>query len=171
MEVNTGYRASTRQSWKKKNVRDLVLSIIWENRGASRKGLVRLVVERLREDDEYLTNAGEYIVDLGLESLDRYEREKKRRSPKGRVEEAEHERKVKEATERATEAMHQRILYLNEIMPNGKRMRFCSGTEMVKMGEEGAKQSAAWVKIGKKAGTKLVGQALNEGQVKKIMGG
>lgn len=164
MEVNLGYRASTRQSWKKKNVRDLVLSIIWENPAASRKDLVRLVVERLREDDEYLVNAGEYIVDLGQESLDRYERNRKCREPAAKAAQ-------KQKAHEALESVKRKIMWLNEIMPNGKRYRFNKGTEMVEQGNEATKNGVKWIKIGKRVGNKMVGEVLSEEQVRKIMEG
>lgn len=40
---------------------------------------------------------------------------------------------------------------------------------MIVMGNERTKEGAAWIKIGKKAGTKMVGQALNEEQVRAIL--
>jgi len=71
----------------------------------------------------------------------------------------EREATVSAGVERATRQIA--LLFLT--MPNGKAMRYCTGTEMAKFG-------AGYAKIAKRAGSKTVGEVLNEDEVRKLMG-
>jgi len=65
-------------------------------------------------------------------------------------------------TEAAKEVAN-KILLLNQEMPNGKRMRYCTGAEMAKFGK-------GYKRIAKKVGsTKIVGSVLDESQVRDLM--
>jgi hypothetical protein len=61
-----------------------------------------------------------------------------------------------------SESLKSQILLLNQEMPNGKRMRYCTGTEMAHFGR-------GYQRIAKKAGVKMVGQVLDENEVRQLM--
>lgn len=165
-------QGSQHQSWHRTSMRVLLLEMIEKHPKANPERLVRLFLERAREDDDHLTAAVEYAVINTYQALERkkigYRPEAAPRSPPASPSPEEKGRRARETEEQAEKIVAQ-IIRLNEIMPNGKRMRFCSGSEMIVMGNERTKEGAAWIKIGKKAGTKMVGQALNEEQVKAIL--
>jgi hypothetical protein len=123
--MTTGTLAATRQTWRTKAVRDLLADIVAANHGASDKTLLAKFIERLREDDEYFLAAAAYAFDNALLAL---RREDKRPTAV---------QKATTATVRAREAVeHARMVarikvkvMLNLSMPNGKKLRSCTGSE------------------------------------------
>lgn len=80
------------------------------------------------------------------------------RAPVTIAQRAERQEKVSAA---ATQIVNQiSLLFLT--MPNGKAMRYCTGREMEKFGK-------GYAKIAKRAGTKTVGEVLNEAEVRQLM--
>ena len=61
-----------------------------------------------------------------------------------------------------------RVMLLDIVMPNGKRLRDCRGTECVKMGKVHIEKGSWWIAIGQKAGKEKVGDVLSEAQVAKL---
>jgi hypothetical protein len=165
MELNLGKVGATRQSWSRANLRVQILKIKADHPDTDHDAVVRLLAERIRNDDNLLVAAADYVVTNAEDALQAYERRAKNppaSPPPSEQVTLEKKRQIDEKVEQ----IKAQVLMLNEIMPNGKRMRFCTGTEMVKMGNERSKEGAVWLRIGKKAGTQLVGQALNEEQVR-----
>ena len=56
----------------------------------------------------------------------------------------------------------QQIALLFLTMPNGKAMRYCTGTEMKDFGK-------SYERIAKRVGSKTVGEVLNEDEVQRLM--
>lgn len=158
MEVNLGSKAATRQRWDRKiAIQPIIKELRDEHPRANVDKLVKLLVERLREDDDALVALAEYAVRNALNSLEGYvRRERAGVMPHQRIERAA------DIAAAAKEAVD-RILLLNLEMPNGKRMRYCTGEEMGKFG-------AGYSRIAKKVGkTKCVGQVLDENGVRELM--
>lgn len=156
MELQTGKLAATRQSWSRDSIRKIIAEIQAANPRAGHKQLVKLTAERMREDDDALIAAADYAVTAALNAQDDY---RKRQSGRSQRERAQREARI-EAT---AESIKNQILLLNLEMPNGKRMRYCTGGEMAAFGK-------GYARIAKKAGNKLVGQVLDEAGVRKLMG-
>jgi hypothetical protein len=149
-------QASTHQSWQKDSVRAAVAELKNSHPSLDEAGLIQLFAERMKADDTLLSAAAEYVVILAVNSLQR----------------AASVRSDGTADVQATRAVErevvvanikEQIMLLNLEMPNGKRMRWCTGAEMEKFG-------GAYVRIGKKVGkTKMVGSELSEQQVREIV--
>lgn len=156
MELNLGYRASKAQSWRAKDVRELVLRLKEANPAAGESRLVKLFRDHIREDDDYADAAAFYCVRSALNAMENQRERQRQREPIVKAQ--------REATEKIVEAdIKAQIIILNLEMPNGKRMRYCTGAEMAKFG-------GAYARIAKKVGkTKRVGEVMSEAEVKKLM--
>ena len=157
MELNTGKYGATHQSWSRDAIRAVVREIKTSNPKANHSTLVRLLAERMSEEDDVLKAAADYIVKNCEDALAGYaQRERKTTTPEERA-------KVAEQIENTAEAIKNQILLLNLEMPNGKRLRNCTGREIGQFG-------AAYQRIAKRVGpTKLVGTVLDEAGVRKLM--
>lgn len=149
----------TQQSWQKDSVRTAVADLRTANPRADDTRLASLFAERMRVDDALLSAAAEYVVMLAVNSIQRAQAAQPTVRP-------EKNRAAATAQQDAVMAnVREQIILLNMEMPNGKRMRWCTGAEMLKFG-------GAFTKIGKKVGTtKIVGQVMDEKQVRQIVGG
>lgn len=152
----TSKSAVTHQSWQKDSVRTAVACLREANPKASESRLVTLFAEKMREDESLLLAAAEYVVILAVNSIERSANARAVKAPERRAERA--------ATQAAVvENIKEQVMLLNMEMPNGKRMRWCTGAEMQKFG-------GAFTKIGKKVGTtKTVGAVLDEKQVRQLL--
>jgi hypothetical protein len=157
MELHTGKYGATRQSWSRDAIRVVFQEIKRSNSKASHKILVQLLAERMREDDDALKAAADYIVTAcEVAQIGYAERERKTTTPEQRAE-------VAEQIANTAEAIKNQILVLNLEMPNGKRLRNCTGREMAQFG-------SAYQRIAKRVGpTKTVGTVLDEAGVRKLM--
>lgn len=158
MEMNLGSKAATQQSWDREiTIRAIIKEIQDENPRASEKRLVQLLTDRMRDDDDALIAAAEYAVKNAIGAQQNY-------ASRARYSPTPQQRAQREAEiEKAAKAGAAQILFLNFIQPNGKATRFCSGDYIAKLG-------GGWVKVGKKAGKKLVGQVFDEAALRKCMG-
>ena len=148
-------RAFAHQSWHRDSIRQLVIALVDENPNTTDEHLIQMAIQRMREDEEWLMAAGEYAVMQTLNTM----HARHRSSP------VSSQQRAQASAERQTivENIKQQIMLLNLEMPNGKRMRWCTGAEMEKFG-------GAFSRIGKKVGkSKTVGQVLSEEQVKSLM--
>lgn len=157
MEASIGHHAATRQSWSEQtDMKELITRLRDEYPGAALDEIVRRFRERVRDNEEYLIACTEYAVVNTWNNMERLLRQSIVR-PAPHIAQAaaqEREAKIQEISDR---------LLLNLEMPNGKRMRWCTGGEMKKFG-------GAYTRIGEKVGrSKTVGQVLSEDQVKAIM--
>jgi hypothetical protein len=165
--MELGVRPSTRQSWQRDiSIRIHIKEIQDEHPRANEEQLVRLLVERMREDDDALIAAAEYAVHLALLAQRGYqEREEESPAPRPRPRPAPTpaERAAREAAiDKAVKEAATQILLLNQEMPNGKRMRYCTGNEMGKFGK-------GYQRIAKRCKTKTVGSVLNEKEVRQLI--
>ena len=156
-----GYHAATRQSWKRDNIRVAIAELRDANPQSTEDRLVQLYAERMKADDDLLQATAEYAVINALNSMER----KAPAASTSRPAPAPQERAARaQEVEKMVSSIKEQITLLNMEMPNGKRMRWCTGAEMMKFG-------GAFTKIGKKVGsTKNVGTVLDEKQVRALMG-
>jgi hypothetical protein len=157
--VDTATRGATRQSWARDSIRAIFREIQVEHPKAGHKQLVKLLVDRMDDDHEAKVAAADYIVQVCLEALESYM--KRERQERYRPTPAEKQAR-EEAIEATAESIKNQLLLLNLEMPNGKRMRFCTGTEMANFG-------SAYQRIGKKCGGKMVGSVLDEKEVRALV--
>jgi hypothetical protein len=154
MEVQTGKYGATRQSWSRTSIRVIYAEIKASKPKATHSILVRLLAERMREDDDALQAAADYVATNCEEAETGYAR-RQRKTPEQRAE-------VAQQITATAESIKQQLLLLNLEMPNGKRMRYCTGREMGNFGK-------AYQRIAKRVGGKLVGAVLDESGVRKLM--
>ncbi len=164
-EPNLGSKAATRQRWDRKiNVQAIIREIQTENPRANEDRLIRLLAERMREDDDALIAGAEYAVHNALNSQRGYERQ---RDPVPATPAPRHVPSAREVEERKAEARERiedikaQILLFNLPMANGKLARYCTGEELEHMG-------GAWTRVGKKIGKRgVLGQKMTEEEVRK----
>lgn len=160
MDMHTGYLAATRQTWRVKTVRELVAEIIRENDAADEARIRREFRERVKDDNEYFLAVADYAFDAAWRALTI-----QRNSPTAEDRALKAERAAADAKEyaRKVASIKDQVMLLNLEMPNGKRMRFCTGSEMAEFGK-------AYTKIAKRVGsTKLVGSVLSEQDVRRLL--
>lgn len=160
MDMHTGYLAATRQTWRVKTVRELVAEIIRENDAADEARIRREFRERVKDDNEYFLAVADYAFDAAWRALTTH-----RNSPTAEDRALKAERVAADAKEyaRKVASIKDQVMLLNLEMPNGKRMRFCTGSEMAEFGK-------AYTKIAKRVGsTKLVGSVLSEQDVRRLL--
>jgi hypothetical protein len=156
-----GELAATKQTWRKRRTVREVFSEIREAFPNAGESVLRAEFKRLvRESDDDFDAVCDYAFDAAIRA---YETQRARtttasqRATKLKAKAVEAERYAK-----AVEQTKERILLLNLEMPNGKRMRFCSGAEMGSFGD-------GYRRIAKKVGRKLVGEMLDETGVRELM--
>lgn len=158
MELNTGKFGATRQSWARASIRTIYAEIVAKHPRAGHSTLVRLVAERLREDDDALQAAADYVVTNCEEAQEGYAK-RQQRQPASPQERAQRQDEIKATVE----SIKSQILLLNLEMPNGKRMRYCTREEMALFG-------AGYVRLAKRMKPgQMVGQAFNEKQVRELV--
>lgn len=160
MEMNLGLRGATRQSWEDNNLRVAIREIIAKHPKAKHDRLVQLLAAQMRDDDDLLLAAADYAVANAVVALNRnVAPEPAPPSVRHPVSEEEREQR-KQERDTIVESIKSQILMLNLEMPNGKRMRYCTGAEMIKFG-------GAYQRIGRKVGAmKMVGSVLGEKEVR-----
>jgi hypothetical protein len=154
MEANLGTRGATYQSWHGDAIRVIFREIQQEHPRADEKRLIKLLAERLSEEPDAAKAAAEYIV-KNMIGVQRAYSARPRRTPE---EQAQREAEYTAAAQTGVN----KILLLNYPMPNGKRLRHCTGTYLKKLG-------GAWTRIGAKAGTKEIGQVFDETSLRECM--
>lgn len=157
MDARVGHHAATCQSYKDEvSMKELVTRLRDEYPAAGMDEIIRRFHERASAEPDYLNACVEYAVMNTWNNLEKLRRQSIQRPiPVLAAQREELTSKV--------EAIKEQIMLLNLEMPNGKRMRWCTGAEMEKFG-------ARYQQIAKKVGkTKTVGEVLSEEQVKAIM--
>lgn len=157
LEINPGRQGATRQGWRKKGHRELVRELVVGSPTESESRLFEIFVARCREDENYLISALEYAWTNAYHSINaQLELEK---DP---VKVVRERAKRAETREKIAKEIAAKVLILNLEMPNGKKLRYCTGEECATFG-------GAFLKIAQKVGkNKLVGQTLTEAQVRKL---
>jgi hypothetical protein len=153
-QQNLGTKGATIQSWSRpQSIRVIVHELQDADPRASESKLTQLLIERCRNDDDALAACCAYAVQNTLHSLASYAR---RKTPAERSAQ-------KSQIEAAAKQIAEKILVLNLEMPNGKRLRYCTGSYVAKLGGK-------FVRIGKKAGTKMIGQVFGEKELRDLLG-
>jgi hypothetical protein len=154
------HRSATVASWKAADVRELLIRLKDEHPTASKSRLFDLFLERVKEDEEYQYATADYAFHNTMNALERFEAR-----PPASLAVVRQQREERQQEVIATaETIRNQILLLNLEMPNGKRMRYCTGEEMAKFGR-------AYERIAKKVGkTQLVGSVMNETEVRVCLG-
>lgn len=162
--LEVGTLAATRQTWKRNTVRELVAEVIEEHPKGNERQWRKAFRDAVQNDDEYFTAVCDYAFDAAMVAR---QRQSERQPPSAQQKAEAAQQRANEAAEHAklVGSIREQIILLNLEMPNGKRMRNCTGDEMARFG-------AGYTKIARKVGkTKRVGEVLNEAEVRKLMMG
>jgi hypothetical protein len=156
-EQGIATRGATRQSWQRnKSIRVIIAELQSVHPKASEHVLLQKLRDLAREDDDVLDAFLAYGLRNTLASQEGYKVHERLVASESK--EQRSETIAKAAKESAT-----KVLLLNLEMPNGKRLRFCDGNYVAKLGGQ-------FVKAGKKAGHKLIGQVFDENSLRECMG-
>jgi hypothetical protein len=153
MHVTEAKYGAIRQSWSRDSIRAVFAAIKAAKPRANHTILVKLLAERMAEDDDARLAAADYIVTNFLGAEISYSRKRSARRTSEQIE---------QETAEASENLTSQLLLLNLEMPNGKRMRHCTGNELAKFGK-------GYQRIASKVGAKRVGEVLDENEVRKLM--
>ena len=98
---------------------------------ASKKELLKKFIEGARDDDDYLLACLEYAFDNALAA---YRREKSRPTTEQKAKRAAERTKEANAHAKLVARIKSSIVVLNQVMPNGKKLRDCTGEECMHFG-------------------------------------
>lgn len=159
--IEVGRLGATRQTWKHKSVRDILSEIIADCPNGSEKALRRLFAKAVKDDEEYLSAVIDYAFDNAIMAYRR-----QRHAPDSATVAAKAEHKAREARQHADRVAYikEQVILLNQEMPNGQRLRYCTLDYVYRLG-------GAYKKIGQLGNTKIVGERYNEDQLRAKMVG
>jgi hypothetical protein len=147
-------KGATAQSWSRElSIRVVIRELQTEHPKANENRLVKLLQDRCRDDEDAFEACCAYAVKNNLSAQASYHRK-----PKTSEERAAENASIQQAAKQIAE----KILLLNIEMPNGKRLRFCTGTYIEKLG-------GGLAKAGKKAGAMIMGQVFDEKSLREII--
>ncbi len=160
MELNLGTKGATRARREMLDPINLVLRIMKNHPQADVDRICSLVRDALDGPDaKYQRCFNDYCTRNHFNRLvetSGHDRKESKRKESKRDETKKEEEKI------LTEIKRQ-VLLLNLEMPNGKRMRYCTGAEMERFGD-------AYRRIASKVGkTKMVGSVLSENEVRSLL--
>ena len=149
-----GVLGATRQTWRAKSVRDLLVEIIKDNRKASDRELLDKFIERLREEEVYFLAAAEYAFDNALRALRREQPIPERTAEL--VERAAQRVENAAVHVKRVAQIKAKVALLSIKMPSGKTLAQSTGAECVRAG--------GWfAAIGKRIkASEIVGNVLDE---------
>lgn len=159
MFTETGMRqgAAAVRRVAEKNPMQLLRSMRQADRTAGKDHMFAQWFDAVRQDDEYLIPTLLHAFTNMWEALEKDEA----RLPQGRPTKRQVAARKAHIT-KAVKTTVAQIILLNLEMPNGKRMRYCTGPEMEKFGRH-------FHKIAMRVGDKRVGEVLSEQEVRKLM--
>jgi hypothetical protein len=150
------------QSFRNTNPRDLFLRLYREHRNSSVTDLTDLLLDSIQDDpqrDGYIRTIVEYWVRNTVTSIDP---STPRRRSAGKVHDVV-EKAARRVAHRASE------IVLDLVMPNGKKLRDCTGSECLRMSEEQTLLAKRLAKIGRRIGLRQhVGSAFDETELARI---
>lgn len=120
--------------------------------------LAQMLAERIEEDRHLLLDASRLLVHQIFVVTETRKHQRKAASAPVRAA----RRVADQAEAKAIATKARQTILLDLIMPNGKAMRFCSGTQMAGFG-------AAYAKIAERVGEAMVGEVMVEAEVKALM--
>jgi hypothetical protein len=156
--IDTGITGAKRQSWKHDNPRDLLKTIIEKNPQASKEVLLKKFSETIFQKHNFklLETMVEYWFANNLHSLlnSNIDLKKGFSNPLKK----KFKQQIREHIQLAAET-----ILLDMIMPNGKKLRDCSGTECAAIG--------SWLSIvaSRMPPNALVGKIFNERKLREIL--
>lgn len=156
MLMEVGSLGATRQTWRNKTIREVLADLVERNPRASEDRLRALFAECVRDDDEYLSA----VIDYAFDNTYRARVRQEARQPVSAIGRAEQlEARAQEARQHAerVEYIKERIILLNQEMPNGMRARNCTLDYMYRLGGK-------FKTVGKPGSRKTVGETYTEDQ-------
>lgn len=141
-------------------VRGELLDLIRSNPRKGQDSLFREFIALIDSNDEYRESVYRYFFTNAFDSIQKELRAEK--SPSTLAASMATRLERQEAIAEGVKRTVNQLVLLMLTMPNGKAMRYCTGKEMGTFG-------AGYAKIAKRVGTKVVGQVLNEEEVRKLM--
>lgn len=167
ISVQVGELGATRQSWRTRSIRDLLAELIKEFPHAGEDKLRAEYIARCSDDKDDLEAGLTYAFDNNYRALRKQlsvTTEQKVAVAKAKAKQAQDYADTVSKHAETVKSIKDQILMLNLEMPNGKRMRHCTGYEMGRFG-------SAYQKIARKVGkTKTVGAVLSEEDVRELIG-
>jgi hypothetical protein len=162
MSLHTQNLSATKQTWRKKSTRDLLAEIIDEHPDVNEDQWRRYFIIAAREDEEYFEAICDYAFDAAMVSRSRLS---SRKEPTADERASKMQNKAVEARVHAEQVAYvkERIILLNQEMPNGQRARYCTLDYMYKLG-------GAYQRIGKYGSNRIVGEVFNEEQYRSKLG-
>ena len=131
---------------------------------ASRERVLKHWLKEVRADDAYIEAVELYAFDNLWNSVTR-KRDVVRRQPSEEERVAikrEREERVSSIVNSIHEQVVEKVLTLSFVMPNGHRLAECTGHEVAKFG-------GVFVKIGEKAGKRLVGKVFDDKKLREAV--
>ena len=161
IELPAGIQGSKRARWREFDPSELLRQTIESHPNEDQADLRKIYWDTVRKHDEqtYLRAIVEYFLDNAFLALDhkrqaltrKQERPATNGNAKTGVVSAVRDRVHREA----------QVILMDLLMPNGKRLGDCTGTQCKKFG--------GWLTaVAKVAGSKRIADALSEGEVRKI---
>jgi hypothetical protein len=158
--INPGVRGHTRSTWRdESHLRGLLLNLLRNHPEEERSELEKLYLAKAKGGNFRARPANEALIDEAL--LRVFDNDFGRLQTPARPQ----RRKAVPLSDEDIAAAEQRfakIILLDMVMPNGKKMRDCTGGEMTQFG-------GWYIKVGERVGIDgIVGNELNEKQVARI---
>lgn len=154
---STNHLAATKQTWRNKavTVRELFAQIVDANPRGSETTWRKAFIEMAKDDGDALEAISDYTFDACLRayvSIKTHERTKKSVSKQLKQKAGE-----EAVAEEAASFIKEKIILLNQEMPNGKRARNCTLDYFYRLG-------GAYRKLGKQGDRTLIGNKYNEAE-------
>jgi hypothetical protein len=162
-ELNIGRTGAARQTWRDKNLRELVVEVVTAKPKGTEAQWRQDFRDMVRNDPDYLDAVCDYAFDNAIVAI---RKAQERKSPSAQEQAARAEARAKEARDHAEHVgfLKEQVILLNQEMPNGKRLRFCTLDYLYRLGGK-------YRQIGKINSAKLVGEAYSEGEYRKKLAG
>ena len=157
MEIQTGnHLAATKQTWRKLiTVRELFTQIVEANKRGSESSWRRAFLDEVKNNEDALQAVSDYTFDACHRAYQYVKtHEKTKQSFKSMKKEQEEEQSL---ANEAAAFIKEKIILLNQEMPNGKRARNCTLDYFYRLG-------GAYRKIGKRGDKTLIGTKYTEAE-------
>jgi len=159
---NPAQRGQTRSTWRDENhLRGVLLRLMTDNLNIGKEDLESLYVERVLQSEDLVEEAIRrcFANDLTMIVKSGLQIKKSRIHNYSKTRKQTREQAIKEVAEK----IRQTVL-LDLIMPNGKKLRDCTGTECGEF-------SSAYARLKDKVGRRIVGKVLSEKEIRSIVFG
>lgn len=166
----------TRSARGKPSLFEMLRSLIKRNKKTSKDGIFELFTAEVEAEigdlphDSYAMVMTKYWFTRNYDKALPIKTQNRAKEKERQTRQTERATRLAAATamHAATVQQQARVMLLDIVMRNGKKLRDCRGTECLKMGKEHTDQGNWLIAIGKEAGKDLVGAVLSEAQVAKL---